>query len=155
MGLKFDTAGKLSMDEALLEQLEQAVKDAIGVNERVGAHLSGGLDSSTIALLAARSRPNKSFRAYTWQPLAANGEGKTADQLIVRKVSERGQMLLRPSPPTVDDVLAYLALDPCNCSVTSTLLHEASVQRGSGERRCNGSIVGLGRRPGSDIRRSS
>lgn len=56
--------------ERTRELLERAVQNSIRTPYRVGAHLSGGLDSTAIAILAARGQPARNGRlnGYSWSP---------------------------------------------------------------------------------------
>ncbi|TDO16653.1 MULTISPECIES: asparagine synthase-related protein [Halomonas] len=57
--------------ERLRELLEQAVADRLSLNHPVGSHISGGLDSTGITVLAHRAlrqHGGKLDRAYTWAP---------------------------------------------------------------------------------------
>lgn len=50
--------------------LEQSVQNATRTTQRVGAHLSGGLDSTTVAILAARNvhERGETLNGYSWSP---------------------------------------------------------------------------------------
>lgn len=64
----------LASPDAYAEQaralLERAAQNSIRTPFRVGAHLSGGLDSTAIAILAARglSRRGEPLNGYSWSP---------------------------------------------------------------------------------------
>lgn len=117
-------------EEALLHHLTQAVQDAVGPDERVGVHLSGGLDSSAIAVLASQAQAQRApLPAYCWQPPAGLAGTEAPDQALVRTVARHAHLALRPAELTADDLLASLALDPFQHSVTSTLSLEAPVHR--------------------------
>jgi asparagine synthase (glutamine-hydrolysing) len=51
-------------------RIENAVQNATRTTQRVGAHLSGGLDSTTVAILAARQvrARGESLNGYSWSP---------------------------------------------------------------------------------------
>ncbi len=64
---------RLASPDAYAEQtrahLEQAVKNTVRSLYPVGAHLSGGLDSTTVAILAARNaQAQPSLFGYSWSP---------------------------------------------------------------------------------------
>jgi asparagine synthase (glutamine-hydrolysing) len=63
--------------EALRELLDRAVSARLrGAGERIGAHLSGGLDSAAVAATAARSAPAQRVVAFTYVPRPGyEGEG--------------------------------------------------------------------------------
>jgi asparagine synthase (glutamine-hydrolysing) len=57
--------------EALREVIERAVADAVAGEQCVGAHVSGGLDSSAVAVIANRALRNAGGRliaGYSWSP---------------------------------------------------------------------------------------
>ena len=56
--------------EALREQFERAVVRRLRCRKSVGSHLSSGLDSSSVACVAANdlSRQQRRLQAYTWVP---------------------------------------------------------------------------------------
>jgi asparagine synthase (glutamine-hydrolysing) len=62
----------------LRELLQQAVACRLRTDYAVGAHISGGLDSSSIAIIAHRllSSENKALHAFAWQP---NPESEQAE----------------------------------------------------------------------------
>ena len=120
-------------DEALRAQLAIAVADAVGADDRIGVHLSGGLDSSAIAVLAGRmDSPVQRPLAYCWQPTASPGAVEGDDQRLIRMLAEQEKLSLAAVPLRVADVLAQVAIDPVDRSLTSTLLHESAVQRLAG-----------------------
>ena len=107
-----------SLAEAFLAIYERAVGDRLRGHHRVGVHVSGGLDSSSIAVLAARAlgragRPAPA--AFSWQPApgAAAGEGADADEhrLIAAVVRGAGGLPLHHCAPTAGDLVAHLRAD--------------------------------------------
>lgn len=56
--------------ERTRELLERAVADATRTTFRIGAHLSGGLDSTAVAILAARQAQTRGeiLNGYSWSP---------------------------------------------------------------------------------------
>ena len=80
---------RLKRDEdyatVLRETLDEAVRCRIGDNDRVGAHLSGGLDSNSVVALAARwlgrsQRPLVAFTAVPREPISGNYPGRLPDE---------------------------------------------------------------------------
>lgn len=123
-------ASRAAYIEAFREQFLRAVADAFGPDDALGVHLSGGLDSSSIAAVAARMRdPGARPLAYCWQPVVADPRAQTRDQQLVRLLAAREALELTPVSMDADDACAHLALDPAVHSVTSTLMLEAPVQR--------------------------
>lgn len=132
-------------DEALRAELAIAVTDAIGTDERIGVHLSGGLDSSAIAVLAGRMKAQAQRPgAYCWHPTASPRAVEAEDQRLTRLLARRERLPLVAVPLQVADVLAQVAIDPVGRSVTSTLLHESAVQRVAGAGAVTALLSGWG-----------
>ena len=125
-------------DDALAEQclaiLTEAVRDRLRDGRSIGVHLSGGLDSSGIAVLAARElrragRPAPP--AFTWHPPPGGGgmrgvaEAGGYDRIESVRRQEDLQLLWRPVEP--DDVIASLRGDGTRGASSGT--HEEIVRR--------------------------
>jgi asparagine synthase (glutamine-hydrolysing) len=111
-------------DDGLLALLRQVTREAAGSDRKTGVHLSGGLDSSSIAVLTPSAHA-----AYCWHAMSEERDAEVADQTMVRLVAEHAGLRLRPAVLTAEDVLRHLALDPMDCSVSPALLVEAPVQQ--------------------------
>ena len=106
-----------ALAEAFLDVYARAIEDRVRGPHRVGVHLSGGLDSSSIAVLAARAlrragRPAP--LAFSWQPPPGGGEGsaaEAAENRLIGAVSRQEGLRVRYCPASVDDVVAYLRRD--------------------------------------------
>lgn len=71
--------------DRLYSLVEQAVADRLRTNVRVGAHLSGGLDSSSVAVLAARllkARGAAPLSVFSWSPPPGDDIAKTEHRRI-------------------------------------------------------------------------
>lgn len=115
---------------ALRDHLDIAVRDALAGEGGIGTHLTGGLDSSIVTVLARRhiglAQP---LHAFCWLGLAGSAEQESKDQRLIRIVAERENVSLTETLLQPSDVLAHIALDPLDRSPTSTLLHESRVQQ--------------------------
>ncbi len=110
---------KLSSHDAYAEQtrslLERAVADATRTTYRVGAHLSGGLDSTTVAILAARQVQTRGeiLKGYSWSPpphvqnIADDGD----ERAFIEMVCAQENITPRYLEYTLDDALKIYARD--------------------------------------------
>lgn len=100
-----------------VEQLAQAISDAVAASldpsDAIGAHLSGGFDSTMIAVLAQQELActgSELRRLYSWSPRTkARGRGE------IRLVDETAQLLGVPcwfAPPHQSDRPTDVAIDP-------------------------------------------
>ena len=120
--------------EEFLALYSRAVKDRLCGPGRIGVHLSGGLDSSSVAVLAARElrrqgRPPPP--AFTWLPPLGEeppGEGGEREYDAVGAVAGQEGLQVFLQPPTAADTLALLRCDGAfpQAHVGS---NEATVQR--------------------------
>ena len=94
-----------------------AVEDRVRGPHPVGVHLSGGLDSSSVAVLAARAlrraaRPAPS--AFSWQPPPGNDARPPApasEHGLIGSVCRQEGLRAVYCPPSPHDVLAWLRRD--------------------------------------------
>lgn len=118
--------------EAFLEIYKQAVKDRLRTVHSVGVHLSGGLDSSSVAVLAARElreQGKPAPTAFCWQP-PPNGEpSSNSEHHLIKIVCAQEQLIPHYQNLTAHDILAVLQRDPTREPITSTLFHEQLVQQ--------------------------
>jgi asparagine synthase (glutamine-hydrolysing) len=84
------------------ETFEEAIRLRLRADVRVGTCLSGGLDSSSIALLAARmyaANTNQPFTAIT----AVSEDLRNSEEAYARRVVERGSLDWVRTRPTYED----------------------------------------------------
>ncbi|MCY4600506.1 MAG: asparagine synthase-related protein [Acidobacteria bacterium] len=129
-------------DDAVAEQclaiLTEAVRDRLWGAGHVGVHLSGGLDSSGIAVLAARELRQAGRAAppaFTWYPAPGPGlrgvaEAGVYDRIESVRRQEDLQLLCRPLEP--DDVIASLRGDGTRGASSGTL-EEMVLRTAAGE----------------------
>jgi asparagine synthase (glutamine-hydrolysing) len=118
---------------ACLALLSEAVRDRVRDAGSVGAHVSGGLDSSAVAVLAARElrrrgRPVPS--AFAWHPPPGPGipDSAAAEYNRIEAVGRAEGLQVFYRPPTAHDVAAFMRRDGIRCDEGS-LVHEEVVQR--------------------------
>ena len=109
--------GDGALVEACLEICGRAVEDRMRGVRRVGAHLSGGLDSSSVAALAARARRRAGSPptpAFSWQPppgVSPAGAAEATEHALIEAVRRHAGLEVFYCPPTAADLLAYLRRD--------------------------------------------
>jgi len=119
--------------EACLALCTAAVADRAGGPHPVGVHLSGGLDSSCVSVLAARAlraagRPPPP--AFTWLPEAAKENQQATpgnEYSLINAVAAQEGLEVHHCPPTAAGILATLRRDVTRHD--SHHLNECSVQR--------------------------
>ncbi len=74
--------------EGLQERIREAVRDRIGSENAVGAHISGGLDCSSVAVLAARQlrQVGSSLQAFAWSSPHLPGEPESTSTQIIEEI---------------------------------------------------------------------
>ena len=143
-------------DAACIEQFlhlyEQAVRDRC-VDGPVGTHLSGGLDSSSIAVLAARELRRQGRPpplAFTWLPDCGDAAPTHAPEYaLVEAVCRQarhgqgGELQVCHGTPSAEDLLALLSLDG---ALPNVLVHvnEEIVQRNAQARGIKVLLSGWG-----------
>lgn len=121
--------------EAACDLLGRAVADRLRGVERAGVHLSGGLDSSSIAVLAAREqrrRGKPAPQAFSWQPAAGIGTiaaPKGWEHAFIQAVAEQEDLPTHYCEATAQDVLDMLREDPAREPVTQAQFLEIATQR--------------------------
>lgn len=118
--------------DAAREIYTQAVRDRLRTIHPVGVHLSGGLDSSSVAALAAREhrRQNKSPpAAFCWQPPPDRDSATSWEHSCIDAICTQEGLKPQYCPMTTEHTLAVLRKDPTLEPVTSTLTVESTTQR--------------------------
>ena len=155
---------EISLADAAAE-LRSLVSSAIDreIGPNPGVHLSGGLDSTAMAALARRalaSRGGGRVTGFAWQPSRSGSDRGGAEDpdreyRLIDAVATHCEITPLFVPPTVEDVLTTLRIDPVRHE-TAMLLHEWSVLRSAraagvttifsgwgGDQFCSCSAVGL------------
>lgn len=97
--------------EAALEIYSRAVGDRLRTTEKVGVHLTGGLDSSSIAVLAARDRRQKNLSplaAFSWQSPPADNSKLCDEYALIDAVCAQEALVPHYCPVSSADILAIL-----------------------------------------------
>lgn len=121
-----------------LELYRLAVRDRLRDSHPLGVHLSGGLDSSSIAALAARElRPSgRRPEAFCWHPPPDDslaGE-EAAEYRLIESICAQEGLEPRYHSVSAEHMLARLRLDGARFpDRDGTLLHESLVQRSAAE----------------------
>ncbi|MCY4598786.1 MAG: asparagine synthase-related protein [Acidobacteria bacterium] len=101
--------------EECLAIMTEAVRDRVGDSRRVGVHLSGGLDSSGVAVLAARELRRQGCPAppaFAWYPPPGAGPHPVAGAYgALDPVCRREGLELFSRLPEVGDIVAFLRRD--------------------------------------------
>lgn len=126
--------------DAFLSLYREVVSDALRGAARVGVHLSGGLDSSSITALSAcelRRRGRPPPVAFSWHPpppaRQPRTEAEVAEYRLVESVAAASGVRLGFCPPTWEDVLAALRADATLGGHIGTSAHEPVVLRRASE----------------------
>ncbi len=122
----------------LLDRYREAMRDRLCGAHPLGVHVSGGLDSSSVAVLAARELRPRGLRphAFCWHPPPgdAQTEEEADEYRLIESVCEQEGL-----EPRYHSVSAGHTLDMLRRDVTrfpdrdGTLLHESLVQRSAAE----------------------
>ncbi|MEP6619818.1 MAG: asparagine synthase-related protein [bacterium] len=117
---------------AAREIFRQAVRDRLATQDNVGVHLSGGLDSSSVAVMVAREQRAVGKRApiaLSWQPPPDAESMMSWEHTCIDAVARREGLPVHYCPMNPGDVLEMLRKDPTREPVTSTMIIEATTQR--------------------------
>ncbi len=121
--------------ERTRELLERAVADATRTNFRVGAHLSGGLDSTTVAVLAARQvrMRGEMLHGYSWSPSPHRRNMADEDErAFIEMVCAQEHITPRYLEYTVDDAIKIQTRDmtrvPREMALREEQVQEASAR---------------------------
>jgi len=99
--------------EAARALLVQAVEDRLGPPGAMGVHLSGGLDSSAVAILVARAAARcgaPAPKAYAWHP--PPGDAPTDDHRRIDAAAAAAGLRVAHCPPGPGLLAEMLAADP-------------------------------------------
>ncbi len=121
-----------------LDHYRRAVRDRLQGAGPVGAHLSGGLDSSSVAVLAARElRPSgRRLHALCWHPPPNDSqpENEASEYRLIESVCAQEGLHPRYHSVSVEHTLARLGLDGARVADhQGVLMHESLVQRSAAE----------------------
>ena len=140
-------------DAALAEEcraiLSEAVRDRVRDTRRVGVHLSGGLDSSAVAVLAARELRRQGRAAplaLAWQPPAGPDFRSAAERAEYGRIEAvRRQEGLRVDyrAPEAGDVVDFLRRDGAR-NDAEALMQEEPVQRAAADQGVEVLLSGWG-----------
>ena len=139
-------------DDALAEQcltiLSEAVRDRVRNAPLVGVHLSGGLDSSAVAVLTARElgrQGRPAPPAFAWQPPPGpGGAAEAAEYGAIESVCRQEELRVFHRSPGAHDVVAFLRQDGARSADAGTLIHEGVVQRVAAGQGVGVLLSGLG-----------
>ena len=143
-------AGDDEYAEAFRGLYVQAVRDRLRNAPRVGVHLSGGLDSSSVAVLAARElgragRPSPP--AFSWLPRPdrrPRPASADAEYSLIEAVRAQEGLRVFHQSPAPSDVFAVLRRDIARSPGSGTLLNEAAVQGRAAEQGVRVLLSGWG-----------
>lgn len=119
-------------EEKLLDLLRRAVADRVDRQGDIGVHITGGLDSSTIATLALEAcsqRGTSLTRGYCWQPAANPGEPLSNEHRWIKRITDYLQIDVAHITADVDTLEALYRRDCTTQPCDKTLLNELPVQR--------------------------
>ena len=132
--------------EELRLLLQEAVECRLRGVQKAGAHLSGGLDSSSLALLAHRTmqRGGGSFTGFSWAPpFTLLPLMKEDERELVTAVCQAENIAHCYTTLTEDNLLAYLQRD-ITLQPTITLQMELSASREAASRGISTMLSGWG-----------
>lgn len=121
---------RYSRDEEYIDHLRALLGEVVNIRLRsafpIGSHLSGGLDSSSIAVLAARAlrERGETLHGFSWSPPPAPDDFPLTDErAMVQAVCEAESIIPIYTPLRPEDVLATLMQD-----ITRHPLHSLRVE---------------------------
>jgi asparagine synthase (glutamine-hydrolysing) len=105
--------------EHFRELLMQAVGDRLDATASVGSHLSGGLDSSGVTVLASQLMQDRGRRldsCYTWSPPVSSryplpGAGRRDEREVIARICRQEALECHYGTTSGADFLAYLERD--------------------------------------------
>ncbi|MDJ0707499.1 MAG: asparagine synthase-related protein [Leptolyngbyaceae cyanobacterium MO_188.B28] len=118
--------------DAFLEIYTQAVHDRLPSRYSLGVHLSGGLDSSSIAVMAAREMRRQGRPApatFCWQPPPVGSSSTAQEYALIQAVCAQEGLHPTYQAPSPEDILATFRRDAACEPTVGTLLNELAIQR--------------------------
>jgi asparagine synthase (glutamine-hydrolysing) len=121
-------------DADYVEELRSLLASAVGsrlpsADEPVAAHLSGGLDSTSVAVIARRLRGDTTVQGISWAPPRTLLEAQPTDERdLVEAAAAFGQVPVRFSAPTAAEIAEAETRDLAT-RPTTTLQVELSASR--------------------------
>ena len=109
------------------ELLGQAVRDRLRTNLTVGAHLSGGVDSSSIAILAARHQRERGsdLKVYSWSPPAGENPDRSLEQYRIEAICRQEGLVPCYAPSAPVSIREALSLDQIRLSSEKGVAQQA------------------------------
>lgn len=133
--------------EQLRQQVEQAVAACLRTPYPVGSHLSGGLDSSSITLLAAQQlavQGRQLAGLFSWSPPPPPGDAPPTDERArIEVVCRHLNLACDYTALTQEDVIAVCRRD-LRVEPTTMLYHESLVQQTAAARNIRVLLSGWG-----------
>lgn len=130
--------------EALRDLLQQATVARLRTPFAVGSHLSGGMDSSTVSLLAARAlrQQGQSLTTFSWSPPPA-ATSEELDQQRITTVCQHENLTCHYTTLSLDALLTIQRRDVTR-QPTVMLNHEQLVQRNAAQQGIRVLLSGWG-----------
>ena len=124
--------------QEFLDHYRRSVRDRLEGPGEIGVHVSGGVDSSSIASLAARELRSSGRRPYAfcWQPPPRDSmaEDEVAEYQLIESVCTQEGLEPRYHPLSLEHILAHMSLDVTRVSdYDGTMIHEELVQLSASE----------------------
>jgi asparagine synthase (glutamine-hydrolysing) len=112
------TAVRFQSDEAYIEKLLELLQEAVSARLRsdfpVGSHISGGLDSSTITAIAARTvrSQGRTLHGFSWAPPPKMRDYPLRDErAVAEKICHQQGVDLHFTPFSAQDLVSQWSLD--------------------------------------------
>lgn len=123
--------------DALFDVIQQAVNSRLRTNLHVGAHLSGGLDSSAVAILANRTLKERDHQpdVFSWSPPPGDNSDQTEHGRINAMCLQEGL-----TPVYIESSVEHgrmmgkldISLKPSYTASNEDLVQQKAVERGIG-----------------------
>jgi asparagine synthase (glutamine-hydrolysing) len=118
--------------EAARDIFVRAIADRLRTHDATGVHLSGGLDSSSVTVLAARERLDKGFTpptVFSWQPQPGDGAIVSNEYARIKAVCKQEKLTPLFCPMNARDIFAILKKDPTLDPIHITMQIETTIQQ--------------------------